>query len=237
MLLPYQFLPLQNLHEIFHHDSISLFRWMDAIILVILCLQCDSLEEEVHIVEVILFCEFREDGFIAFSIFTSEIEWCLHPREEDGYIFSLEFFYDGSDIGLYLGRVFSLEGIIGTDTEDDESQPPCTPLIRGAKTLKYPIKTREESCGRISGYSSVYDFIIISLLSKLDFELARIGVFYRKSKTDCEGVTEGEDSMNRGFFLILEDSLLIGRTRQEKQRNKEEEYSQDHIRKRKSSVY
>jgi len=56
---------------------------MDTIILVVLSLQRNSLEEEVHIDEIVFLSEFRKYSFIAFSVFTSEIEWCLHPREED----------------------------------------------------------------------------------------------------------------------------------------------------------
>jgi hypothetical protein len=93
---------------------------MDTIILIEIGLQRYTFEEKWHIDEIILFSKTGKYCFVFFTVFTSEIEWSSHPSKEYGNIFGLEFFYDGTDIFLDLGWVFSLEGIIATDTENRE---------------------------------------------------------------------------------------------------------------------
>jgi hypothetical protein len=104
---------------------------MYPIILIVLSFECDSLEEKWHIGKFVFFREFRKYCFIAFSIFTSEIEWSSHPSKKYWDVLCLDCFDDLSQIFLYLSRVFSLKCIIGTDTEDDESKTPSIPLFRG----------------------------------------------------------------------------------------------------------
>ena len=64
--------------------------------------------------------KFWEYGFILPTIFSSEIEWSPHPSEKDRDFFGLYFLDDFPDIGFDIFRWFSLEGVIGSDTEDDE---------------------------------------------------------------------------------------------------------------------
>lgn len=140
-LLGDEFFIFEDFGKILHHDSISLAGWMDAIILIETYLECDSIEEEVHIDEIIFSGELGEHGFVLLPICTPEIEWCFHTCEEYWDIFGLEFFYDGSDIGLDIGDGLTLEGIVSTDTEDSKTR---------SLSLEEPIHTREESSARIA---------------------------------------------------------------------------------------
>lgn len=123
---------------------------MNSIILIEIGFESNSLEEERHILQFVFFCEFRKYCFIFSTIFSTEIERSSHPSEEDWDIFCLYFLDDLSQIFLDILYRLPLECIIGTDTEDDESKTPSIPLVRGRRSIKRPVETREESCGRVS---------------------------------------------------------------------------------------
>ena len=138
---------------------------MDTIVLIQRALQCDIFEEERHEYEIILLRELRKYSLISLSIFSPKIEGSSHPSEENWYFFGLYSFDNCPNILIYVFSRLSLESVIGSYAEDHETWS-CT--------FEYPVDTREESCGRISRYSSIYGFIIVRFFSQHHFELARI---------------------------------------------------------------
>lgn len=194
ILLSYEFLFLQYLHQILHHYSISFSIWVYTIVLIESSFECHSLEKPVYIGKIILFRKLWEYSFVFSPVFSSKIERSFHTCEEDGDIFRPYLLDDTPEICFDIFRGFSLEGIIGSDAEDHE---------RGSISLESPVDTREKSCSRISGNPCILDTIVVSERSQFRLELTRITRLDRESISCGERVAEGEDGLCPSMYRSI----------------------------------
>lgn len=187
---------------------------MDTVILVEGSLQCDSLEKKRHKRKLIFFCNTRKYSFIRRPVVSPEIERSTHPSKEDRDIFRLYFLDDRAEIGLDITDRLSLESVVGTDTKDHE---------RWSISLENPVKTREESCSRISWYSRIDKPVVIPIFSEFFLELTRIWVTLRESISSSQRVSECEYSFWRFWHFRAEFCWFGGSTWCEKKNGKKEE--------------